>query len=145
MTIEEIMSGESEYLEFKQMVPEKSETYMKTVVAFANGSGGRIIFGVENGTLFRFPDKMRIGKSTDKWIESTEKHGKVRIKSTDKSTKNRKKIIQYIEKKGTIANREVQNLLNVKDSRALKILREMVEAGILKKEGKLRGSCYKLK
>ena len=37
MTIEEIMSGESEYLEFKQMVPEKSETYMKTVVAFANG------------------------------------------------------------------------------------------------------------
>lgn len=86
MTIEEIMSGESEYLEFKQMVPEKSETYMKTVVAFANGSGGRIIFGVENGTLFRFPDKMRIGKSTDKWIESTdkgmestEKHGKVRI------------------------------------------------------------------
>jgi len=47
MTIEEIMTGESEYLEFKQMVPEKSETYMKTVVAFANGSGGRIIFGVE--------------------------------------------------------------------------------------------------
>ena len=29
----------------------KSETYMKTVVAFANGSGGRIVFGVENGTL----------------------------------------------------------------------------------------------
>ena len=51
MTIEEIMSGESGYLEFKQMVPEKSETYMKTVVAFANGSGGRIVFGVENGTL----------------------------------------------------------------------------------------------
>ena len=51
MTIDEIMSGESEYLEFKQMVPEKSETYMKTVVAFANGSGGRIVFGVENGTL----------------------------------------------------------------------------------------------
>ncbi len=50
MTIEEIMSGESEYLELKQMVAEKSETYMKTVVAFANGSGGRIVFGVENGT-----------------------------------------------------------------------------------------------
>lgn len=51
MTIEEIMSGESGYLEFKQMVPEKSETYIKTVIAFANGSGGRIVFGVENGTL----------------------------------------------------------------------------------------------
>lgn len=44
------MSGESEYLEFKQMVPEKSDTYMKTVVAFANGSGGKIVFGVENDT-----------------------------------------------------------------------------------------------
>ena len=41
MTLEEILSGESKYLELKQAVPEKSETYMKTVVAFANGSGGR--------------------------------------------------------------------------------------------------------
>ncbi len=56
-----------------------------------------------------------------------------------------KKIIRYIEEKGSITNREVQNLLNIKDSRALKILREMVEAGILKKEGKLKGSNYKLK
>ena len=50
MTIEEIMSGESEYLELKQMVAEKSETYRKTGGAGANGSGGRIVFGVENGT-----------------------------------------------------------------------------------------------
>nr|WP_304710754.1 winged helix DNA-binding protein [uncultured Acetatifactor sp.] len=39
-----------------------------------------------------------------------------------------------------MTNKEVQNLLNVKDSHALKVLKEMVEAGILKKEGKLRGS-----
>ncbi len=51
MTIEEIMSEESGYLEFNRMVSEKSEIYMKTVVAFANGSGGRIVFCVENGTL----------------------------------------------------------------------------------------------
>ena len=102
--------------------------------------------------LFRLPDKTRIGKSTDNGMgntgkvrKSTEKYGKVRIKSTDKLNDNHKKIIQYIEKKGLITNREVQNLLNVKDSRALKILREMVEAGVLKKEGELRGSCYKLK
>ena len=226
MTIEEIMSGESEYLEFKQMVPEKSETYMKTVVAFANGHPSSIqvavydnrvevtspgmLFGslrlkdIKEGisiprnralvyaftymnimehwgsgipriirrckelgmeepelmeiagnfriNLFRLPDKSRIGKSTgkvlestDKVMENTEKYGKVRIKSTDKLNDNHKKIIQYIEEKGSIKNREVQNLLNVKDSRALKILKEMVEDGILKKEGKLRGSCYKLK
>lgn len=51
MTLEEILSGESEYLELKQAIPEKSETYMKTVVAFANGSGGRIVFGVEDGSF----------------------------------------------------------------------------------------------
>ena len=97
--------------------------------------------------LFRFPDKTRIGKSTDKGMDSTEKvrisTEKVRI-STDNLNENHKKIIQYIEERGTITNKEVQNLLNVKDSRALKILKELVERGILRKEGKLRGSYYKL-
>ena len=69
---------------------------------------------------------------------------KVRI-STDKSNDNYKKIIQYIEERGAITNKEVQGLLNVKDSRALKILKELVEAEVLKKEGKLKGSHYKLK
>lgn len=50
MTIEEIFAGESDNLEFKEDIPAKSEKYMKTVVAFANGSGGRIVFGVENDT-----------------------------------------------------------------------------------------------
>lgn len=98
--------------------------------------------------LFRFPDKTRIGKSADKEIDSTEKvrisTEKVRI-STDNLNENHKKIIQYIEERGTITNKEVQDLLNVKDSRALKILKELVEAGVLRKEGKLRGSYYKLK
>ena len=51
MTVEDIISGESEYIEFKQEVPKKSEVYMKTVVAFANGSGGKIVFGVEDSTF----------------------------------------------------------------------------------------------
>ena len=51
MTVNDIISGESEYLEFKQEVPKKSEVYMKTVVAFANGSGGKIVFGVEDSTF----------------------------------------------------------------------------------------------
>ena len=91
--------------------------------------------------LFRFLDKTRIGKSTDKVRKSTDK---VR-KSTDKLNDSYKKIIQYTDEKGTITNKEVQNLLNVKDSRALKILKELVEIGILKKEGKFKGSYYKLK
>lgn len=50
MTIKEILAGESDNLEFKEKIPAKSEKYMKTVVAFANCSGGRIVFGVENDT-----------------------------------------------------------------------------------------------
>ena len=84
--------------------------------------------------LFRFQDKTRISKSTDK----------VRI-STDKLNDNYKKIIQYIEERGAITNKEVQSLLNVKDSRALKILKELVDTGVLRKEGKFKGSYYKLK
>lgn len=46
MTIEEILAGESKNVEFKESLPEKSIKYMKSVVAFANGTGGKIIFGI---------------------------------------------------------------------------------------------------
>lgn len=46
-----LFSGESINIEYKVEMPKKSEKYMKTVVAFANGRGGRIIFGVDDKTL----------------------------------------------------------------------------------------------
>lgn len=50
MTIEEILAGESQNVEFKVQRPDKSIKYMKTVVAFANGKGGRIVFGIDDKT-----------------------------------------------------------------------------------------------
>ncbi|MDO4260548.1 MAG: ATP-binding protein [Eubacteriales bacterium] len=50
MTIEEILAGESKNVEFKESLPEKSIKYMKSVVAFANGTGGKIIFGISDKT-----------------------------------------------------------------------------------------------
>ena len=50
MTIEEILAGESKNVEFKENLPEKSIKYMKSVVAFANGIGGKIIFGIADKT-----------------------------------------------------------------------------------------------
>ena len=50
MSMDEIRNGESATIEFKETLPEKSIKYMKSVVAFANGCGGRIIFGIEDGT-----------------------------------------------------------------------------------------------
>ena len=37
-------------MEFKETLPEKSIKYMKSVVAFANGTGGKIIFGIADKT-----------------------------------------------------------------------------------------------
>lgn len=46
-----LFQGESKNVEYKEMVPKDSHKYMKSVVAFANGEGGRIIFGIEDGTM----------------------------------------------------------------------------------------------
>lgn len=50
MTIEEILAGESRNVEFKVSRPEKSMKYMKSIVAFANGRGGRVVFGIDDDT-----------------------------------------------------------------------------------------------
>lgn len=50
MNVEELLSGESKNVEYKVRRPEKSIKYIKFVVAFANGSGGCLIFGVEDYT-----------------------------------------------------------------------------------------------
>ena len=48
MLIDEIAGGESETLEFKRDVPQDALKYIKDAVAFANSSGGRIVFGVDD-------------------------------------------------------------------------------------------------
>lgn len=50
MRDEELLSGENLNIEYKREVPEKSIKYVKSVVAFANGSGGRIVFGIDDET-----------------------------------------------------------------------------------------------
>lgn len=52
MTMEKdtLFSGESVNVEYKVAVPKDSAKYMKTVVAYANGRGGKIIFGVDDKT-----------------------------------------------------------------------------------------------
>ena len=80
-------------------------------------------------------------KNTDKTVKSTDK---VRI-NTDNLNINQQKIIDYISELGQITNKEVQQLLGVKDSRALKVLKELTELNILEKVGKLKGSYYKIR
>ncbi len=46
--LEEISMGETNRLEFKGDLPKERMKFIKTVVAFSNGSGGRILFGVRD-------------------------------------------------------------------------------------------------
>ena len=48
MARDTLFSGESKNIEYKITLPDKSEKYMKTIVAFANTQGGKLIVGVEN-------------------------------------------------------------------------------------------------
>ena len=50
MAEETIFSGESKNIEYKVSVPDKSEKYMKTLIAFANTQGGKLIIGVDDKT-----------------------------------------------------------------------------------------------
>lgn len=46
--LEEISMGETNRLEFKGDLPKDHKKLIKTAVAFSNGSGGRILFGVRD-------------------------------------------------------------------------------------------------
>ncbi len=48
MEEELLLAGASNNVEYQVTVPRNSEQYMKTVVAFANGQGGTIVFGVDD-------------------------------------------------------------------------------------------------
>lgn len=48
MTIDELIKSEGDNIEFKLELPKKDIGFPKTVVAFSNGLGGRIVFGIRN-------------------------------------------------------------------------------------------------
>ena len=48
MEIVEIERGETRTVEFKKELPQDSSKWIKTVVAFANGAGGKLLIGVSN-------------------------------------------------------------------------------------------------
>ena len=50
MVEDTMFSGESKNIEYKISLPDKSEKYMKTIVAFANTQGGKLIVGVDDKT-----------------------------------------------------------------------------------------------
>lgn len=48
MIADEILNGENKNIEYKRELPSKSDKYIKSLVAFANTSGGKLIIGIED-------------------------------------------------------------------------------------------------
>lgn len=42
--------GESKNIEYKVSLPDRSEKYMKTIIAFSNTQGGKLIIGIDDKT-----------------------------------------------------------------------------------------------
>ncbi|WP_084758762.1 AlbA family DNA-binding domain-containing protein [Thermosipho affectus] len=60
MILNEIKKGENKNLEFKEKLSSRNKkSFLKTVVAFANGLGGNVIFVIKDGTkeIGGVPDK----------------------------------------------------------------------------------------
>lgn len=119
--------------------------YSKDIESF--GTGLKRIADVcdETGVKYEFQtlrDGFVVCFYRSSYQEST---GKLLV-STDKVWVNesQERILRYILEYKKITNREVCNLLDIKDSRAYKILHEMNQKGIIKKEGTYRDSCYLL-
>ncbi len=51
MIIDEIKNDESNIIEYKESLPDNSNKYLKTLVAFANSCGGKLVIGIEDKTL----------------------------------------------------------------------------------------------
>lgn len=83
---------------------------------------------------------------------STENGGNniIEIESADKMPINdlstqQRAIIQFVKEKGRITSRQAEELLEVKQRRARSILGEMVNMGILERQGSYKSTVYLLK
>ena len=92
---DDIRRGEGYELEFKRIPNEDRVKYLKTAVAFANGKGGSILFGVANDGTVHGIDKQRVFAEVavyDTRVEITSPGGLPRGLTVEKVLAGRSKI-----------------------------------------------------
>lgn len=118
-------------------------TGLKRIADVCKSAGVRYEFKkLKSGFVVCFyRSEEKVNQDTDKTKKSTDK---VRI-STDKLNLSQQKIIEYLSENKKITNKQVQELLDIKDSGALKTMKKLMELDIVERHGKLKGSYYVLK
>jgi DNA-binding MarR family transcriptional regulator len=61
---------------------------------------------------------------------------------SDNLTFQESKVIQYINQNKRVVSKEVETLLNLKESRTRELLKSMVDRGLIKRLGRGRSTYY---
>ena len=139
--LEEIQGGENAALEFKEARPKDSLKFTKTVVAFANGKGGRLIFGIENGTriLDANDDNHNIrSKGNEDNREDNEDNGK---DNEDKDAM----VLNAIARNPQLTVRQLAANLPISKATVERVLKSLQNKGLLRRLGGTRGHWEVLK
>ena len=96
-------------------------------------------------TLYNLNYDVVVSKSVDKKVAIKSDDKKVAIKSGDKSKEQKERILQYLQKEKVCRTVNIGELLNVKNSRAKKLISELVIEGRIMAEGANKNRTYCLK
>lgn len=134
-----------------------SKYYSGQEPEFIEGDVFKIIVPLDDKYSFDFGTNKNETKSADKNLINADKKPKSADKkpiSADKKPINadkileddlsiqQKKVLQYVKENGTITSHQAELLLQVKQRRARVILREMVDAGLLERQGAYKTTVY---
>ena len=72
-------------------------------------------------------------------------HFDMKLNDKIKLNENEIKILEYIEKNGSIKNKEVQELLDLSPQGSYSYIQKLLEKGLIKSQGKGRSTVYVLK
>ena len=82
MNTEKLLRGESKNIEYKSVLPEQSEKYIKSIIAFANTQGGKILIFAPDIPKFRavcpkpFSPPGRAGRCAPPRAKSSSRRGR---------------------------------------------------------------------
>ena len=168
--LKQIEQGESKIIEFKERLP-KNNSIVKTVIAFSNTSGGKLIIGVsdnkeivgiqkvrklcdkynirfelnEKGTfveaLFYRPSSNTLLPKNVKEVPNTTANDRIR----PNTTANDRLIIEYINKNSAINRSEAKVLLGIGETKIKEIFNDLIEKGLIRRVGAGRSTHYVLK
>ena len=173
MELNEIKNGESRTLEFKKELPQDSSKWIKTIVAFANGAGGKlnVIEGwgtglkriidfckeknVEPPVFEEIGDLLRVNFYRPSYKKSAINDSKnaqigdksaINQKNGDKSAiTNEDKIIEYLKTHKNAKSQEIADYIGLKISRTKDYLSKLVEEGKIEAIGGNKNRTYVLR